>query len=135
MKLVLPGGGGSGMVQIFFWNLTHFTDFHFKNTSNLIFPDFKVSSKSFFPKNFKIGLTFWHTYLILRISKLSPMLPTYGWDTLYIWIKIVSELAVWPWACLKYFHSGAPDEDIYIGKLQKITATFSNYSTTKTWLR
>ena len=38
-------------------------------------------------------------------------------------------------ACLEYFHSGAPDEDIYIGKLQKITATFSNYSTTKTWLR
>ena len=59
---LLPGGGGSGMVQIFFWNLTHFFDFQFKNTSNLIFPDFKVSSKSFFPKDFKIGLTFWHIW-------------------------------------------------------------------------
>ena len=45
-------------VPISFWNLTHFFDIHLKNTSNLIFPDFKVSSKSFFPKDFKIGLTF-----------------------------------------------------------------------------
>ena len=46
----------------FFWNLTHFFDFQFKNTSNLIFPDFKVSSKSFFPKDFKIGLIFWRIW-------------------------------------------------------------------------
>ena len=52
------GAGAGGMVQFFFWNLTHFFDFEFKNTSNLIFPGFKVPSKSFFPKNFKTGLTF-----------------------------------------------------------------------------
>ena len=32
------------------------------HTSKLIFPDFKVPSKSFFPKDFKIGLTFWHMW-------------------------------------------------------------------------
>ena len=57
---ILPGGGkgGRGMVQIFFWNLTHFFDFEFKNTSNLIFLDFKVPSERFFHKDFKTGLTF-----------------------------------------------------------------------------
>ena len=50
------------LVPIFFWNLTPFFDFKFKNTSNLIFLGFKVPSESFFPKNFKIGLTFWHMW-------------------------------------------------------------------------
>ena len=61
MKLLLPGGGGlgaGGMVQIFFWNLTHFFDIQFKNTSNLIFPSFKVPYERFFHKDFKTGLTF-----------------------------------------------------------------------------
>ena len=40
------------------WNLRHFFDFEFKNTSNLIFVGFKVPSKRFFHKNFKTGLTF-----------------------------------------------------------------------------
>ena len=52
---LLPGGGGSGVVQFLVGNLAYF---QLKNASNLIFPDFKVSSKSFFPKDFKIGLTF-----------------------------------------------------------------------------
>ena len=112
MKLVLPGGGGAGGI---------ITRSGGSGMMQIFFLEFDTF--------------YFLTYMILRISKLSPKLSTYGWDTLYIWIKIVSELAVWPWACLKYFHSGAPDEDIYIGKLQKITATFSNYSTTKTWLR
>ena len=58
---IMPGGGGGGeggRVQIFFWNLTPFFDFKFKNTSNLIFLGFKVPSQRFFPKDFKIGLTF-----------------------------------------------------------------------------
>ena len=58
---ILPGGGKGGkggMVQILFWNLTHFFDFELKNTSNLIFLGFKVPSESFFHKNFKTGLTF-----------------------------------------------------------------------------
>ena len=58
---ILPGGGKGGkggMVQILFWNLTHFFDFEFKNTSNLIFLGFKVPSERFFHKNFKTGLTF-----------------------------------------------------------------------------
>ena len=50
------------MVQIFFWNLTHFFYFEFKNTSNLIFPDFKVPSESFLFKNFETGLTFCHMW-------------------------------------------------------------------------
>ena len=52
------GGGAGGMVQYFFWNLIHFLDFQFKNTSNLIFLGFKVSSERFFHKDFKTGLTF-----------------------------------------------------------------------------
>jgi hypothetical protein len=57
---ILPGGGKGGrcMVQIFFWNLTHFFDFEFKNTSNLIFLGFKVPFERFFHKDFKTGLTF-----------------------------------------------------------------------------
>ena len=42
----------------FFGILTPFFHIQFKNTSNLIFPGFKVSFKSFFPKNFKTGITF-----------------------------------------------------------------------------
>ena len=49
-------------VQNFFWNLTLFFEIQFKNTSNLIFLGFKVPSESFFHKNFKIGLTFWHIW-------------------------------------------------------------------------
>ena len=56
--MTLPGGGGSGMVQIFFWNFAHFFDIHFKNTSNLIFLGFKVPSERFFHKDLKTGLTF-----------------------------------------------------------------------------
>ena len=52
------GASSGGMVPIFFWNLTLFFDIQFKNTSNLVFPSFKVPSKSFFPKDFKTGLTF-----------------------------------------------------------------------------
>jgi hypothetical protein len=51
-------GGGAGMMQILFWNLTHFFDIQFKNTFNLIFLDFKVPSERFFNKDFKTGLTF-----------------------------------------------------------------------------
>ena len=64
----MPGGGGAGsggggaglggMVQIYFWNQTHFFDIQFKNTFNLNFLGFKVPSESFFHKNFKTGLTF-----------------------------------------------------------------------------
>ena len=56
------GGGAGGMVQLFFWNLTHFFDIQFKNTSNLIFLGFKVPSERFFHKNFKTGLTFWNMW-------------------------------------------------------------------------
>ena len=66
--MLLPGGGGAGGIitrgwgfrhgTIFLWNLTPFFDIQFKNTSNLVFPGFKVSSESFFPKDFKTGLTF-----------------------------------------------------------------------------
>ena len=52
------GGGAGGRVQNLFWNLTHFFDIQFKNTSNLIFLGFKVSSERFFHKNFKTGLPF-----------------------------------------------------------------------------
>ena len=48
---------GGGMVQFFFWNLTLFFYIHFKNTSNLIFPSFKVPYERFFHKDFKTGLT------------------------------------------------------------------------------
>ena len=36
--------------------------FEFKNTSNLIFPSFKVPSESFLFKNLKTGLTFCHRW-------------------------------------------------------------------------
>ena len=52
------GGGVGGNLQNLFWNLTHFIDIQFKNTVNLIFLSFKVSSERFFHKNFKTGLTF-----------------------------------------------------------------------------
>ena len=47
-------------MQNHFSDLTFFFDFEFKNTSNLIFPGFKVPSERFLFKNFKTGLTFWH---------------------------------------------------------------------------
>ena len=43
-----------------FWSL--FLKNQFKNTSNLILLGFKMSSESFFHKNFKTGLTFWHMW-------------------------------------------------------------------------
>ena len=46
------------MVQKTFYILRHFFDIQFKNTSNLIFPGFKVPSKSFFPRIAKQGLLF-----------------------------------------------------------------------------
>ena len=54
-----PPPGNTSFISL---NLTFFFDFQFRNTSNLIFSDFKVSSKSFFPKDSKIGLTFWHIW-------------------------------------------------------------------------
>ena len=63
----MPGGesagsgvGSGGTVQNLFCNLTTFFDFKFKNTSDLIFPGFKLPSESFLFKNFKTGLIFWH---------------------------------------------------------------------------
>ena len=52
------GAGSGGTVQNLFWNLTHFFDFKFKNTSNLIFPAFKMPSKSFHSRISKQGLLF-----------------------------------------------------------------------------
>ena len=45
-----------------FFRFDTFFDIQFKNTLNLIFPSFKVPSKSFLFKNFKTGLTFWHMW-------------------------------------------------------------------------
>ena len=47
-------------MQNHFSDLTFFFDFEFKNTSNLIFPGFKVPSERFLFKDVKTGLTFWH---------------------------------------------------------------------------
>jgi hypothetical protein len=59
----VKGGGKRGQGSIsFFWNLTLFFYFKFKNTFNLIFPGFKMPSERFLFKNFKTGLTFWHRW-------------------------------------------------------------------------
>ena len=65
----LPGGSGAGgiiswggRVQNHFSDLTFFFDFEFKNTSNLIFPGFKVPSERILFKDFKTGLTFCHMW-------------------------------------------------------------------------
>ena len=47
--------------KVFFGNW-HFFLYSFKTTSNLNFLGFKVPSKSFFPKNFKSGVIFWHLW-------------------------------------------------------------------------
>ena len=49
-----------GQGRIYFLEFYPFFYFEFKNTSNLIFPDFKVPSESFLFKNFETGLTFCH---------------------------------------------------------------------------
>ena len=54
----MEAGGREEQGRISFLEFDTFFDIKFKNTSNLIFPDFKVPSKSFFPMNFKTGLTF-----------------------------------------------------------------------------
>ena len=84
-KKLLGGGGlgAGGMVQIFFWNLTHFFDLQFRNTFNLIFLDFKVPSESFFSQEFQ-NRSYFLTYLVLKNRKLSPKLSAYQWDTLYM---------------------------------------------------
>ena len=68
MKLLLPGGGGavallpgdggSGMVQKRFCRLTKLFDIQFKNTSNLILLSFKVQSERFFTNFSKQVLLF-----------------------------------------------------------------------------
>ena len=65
----LPGGSGAGgiiswggRVQNHFSDLNFFFNFEFKNTSNLIFPGFKVPSERFLFKDFKTGLTFCHMW-------------------------------------------------------------------------
>ena len=69
MKLLLPGGSGAGgiinwggRVQNHFSDLKIFFEIQFKNILNLIFPSFKVSSKSSLFKDLKTGLTFWHMW-------------------------------------------------------------------------
>ena len=60
----LSGGGvnkvrrGQGAKP--FFRFDTFFDIKFKNTSNLIFPDFKIPSERFLFEDFKTGLTFWH---------------------------------------------------------------------------
>ena len=54
----MEGGGREGQGSIFFLEFDTFFDIQFKNTSNVIFPSFKVPSESFFHKNFKRGHTF-----------------------------------------------------------------------------
>ena len=56
------GGAGGGMVQIFFLEFDTFFYIQFKNTSNLIFLGFTVSSESFFQKDFKTSLIFWYIF-------------------------------------------------------------------------
>ena len=51
-------GWGGWFGANFSFRLTNFFDIQFKNTSNLIFLDFKVPSERFFHKDFKTGLTF-----------------------------------------------------------------------------
>ena len=45
-------------MQNHFSDLTTFFDFKFKNTSNLIFPDFKIPSERFYSRILKQGLLF-----------------------------------------------------------------------------
>ena len=56
----MEGGGRKGQGRISFLEFDTFFYFEFKNTSNFIFPGFKVPSESFLFKNFKTGLTFCH---------------------------------------------------------------------------
>jgi hypothetical protein len=51
------------MVQNYFWNLTHFFDIQFKNTSNLIFQGFKVPSERFFSQEFQ-NRSYFLTYVV-----------------------------------------------------------------------
>ena len=68
MKLLLPGGGGTGGIITRGWgfwysaknvcHLTQFLDIQFKNIYNFILLSFKVPSERFFRKFFKTVLTF-----------------------------------------------------------------------------
>ena len=68
-KIFLPGGRGAGgifswggRVQNHFSDLKFFFEIQLKNTLNLIFPSFKMSSERFLFKDFKTRLTFWHMW-------------------------------------------------------------------------
>ena len=58
----MEGGGRRGQGRNFLLEFDIFFDIQFKNTSNLIFPGFKVPSKRFLFKDFKTGLNFWHIW-------------------------------------------------------------------------
>ena len=60
----------------FFLEFDTFFSIQFKNTYNFIFLGVKVPYESFFRKDFKIGLTFWHRYVVLKNIKLGR------WDNL-----------------------------------------------------
>ena len=71
-KKFLVGGGGREEIDIwgwwweegagknFFLEFDIFFDIQFKNTSNFIFPGFKVPYETFLFKDFRTGPTFWH---------------------------------------------------------------------------
>ena len=52
------GGGRRGQGRNVLGEFDTFFGYSIKNTSNLIFPSFKVPFKSFFHNNFKTGLIF-----------------------------------------------------------------------------
>ena len=70
------------MVPTIFRNLTTFFDIQFKSTFDFNFPIFKVPSERFFSQGFQ-NRSHFLKYVVLKISKFSPKLSTFQWDTLY----------------------------------------------------
>ena len=75
-------------MQNHFSDLTFFFDFEFKNTSNLIFPGFKVPSESFLFKDFSNRAYFLAYVIFFLFSKFCLKLSTYRLDTLYFLIHL-----------------------------------------------
>ena len=102
-----------GMAQNHFSVSIPFFKLQFKNTSNLILLGFKMSSESFFHKNFKTGLIFWHMWFfkfqnLVRTCKHIGGTPCMLWTANIYFFKFQMRMRMINLPLLSPLHSKKP---------------------------